>query len=195
MNPYAIIGAIAMAIALAGGGYYQGWEMRGDHEAAIALKLERKVAADKLEAARVAAATLAAEVKRADELEAKLAIEKGTIHEVVVEVIKEVPKVTTVYVEVPGEKPKAIPPAVIVWGAVSLYNRALRPDLPASSSEFAHPPGATDLTRAPVDTPDILNVHAINAGKYAECRASLNKLIDFELGKAKPAPAQGMSGQ
>lgn len=176
MNPYAIIGAILMAIALAGGGYYEGWEKRGDHEAAIALKVER-----------AAAKLLAAEHERAEGLVAKLLVEKGTIHEVIVEVIKEVPKYTTVYVEVPGEKPKAIPPAVIVWGAVGLYNRALRPDLPASASEFANPAGATDLTRAPVDTPDILNVHTINAGKYAECRSQLNKLIDFELGRGKQA--------
>ena len=176
MNPYAIIGAILVAIALAGGGYYQGWEKRGDHEAAIALKAER-----------AAAVKLAAEVKRADDLAGKLAVEKGTIHEVIVEVVKEIPKVTTVYVEVPGEIAKPIPPAVITFGAVRLFDRALRPDLPASAREFAYPAGATDATRSPADTPDVLNVHTVNAGRYAECRAQLNKLIDFELGRAGPA--------
>lgn len=179
MNPYAILGALLLAIASAWGGYSQGWDKRGDHEATIAL-----------EVAREAAVKLAAETKRADGLAGQLAVEKGTIHEVIVEVVKEVPKFTKIYVEVPGETPKAIPPAVVVWGAVGLYNRALRPDLPSSAGEFAYPPGATDLTRAPVDTPDILNVHAVNAGKYAECRAQLNKLIDFELGRDPPAPAQ-----
>lgn len=178
LNPYAIIGAILMAIALAGGGYYQGWERRGDHEAAIALKAER-----------AAAVKLADEVKRADELEAKLAVEKGTIHEVIVEVVKEIPKFTTLYIEKAGDEPHPIPRSVITFGAVRLFDRALRPDLPASASEFAYPPGATDVTRSTADTPDILNVHTVNAGKYAECRASLNKLIDFELGRGKP-PAQ-----
>lgn len=176
MNPYAIIGALLLAISLAGGGYYQGWERRGDHEAAIALRVER-----------AAAKKLADETARADGLAAQLSVEKGIIHERIVEVIKEVPKFTTIYVESPGETPKAIPSAVIVWGAVRLYNNALRPELRPGASELAYPAGATEITRAPVDTPDILNVHVENAGKYAECRAQLNKLIDFEKGRAVPA--------
>ncbi len=175
MNPWTIIGGLVAAIALAGGGYYEGWSKRGDHEAAVALVAER-----------AAAVVLAAETKRAEGLAGQLAVEKGTIHERIVEVVKEIPKFTTVYVEVPGEPAKPIPPAVIVWGAVGLYDRALRPDLPAGASEFAHPAGATDVTRSPADTADILAVHTVNAGRYAECRAQLNKLIDFELGK----PAQ-----
>lgn len=171
MNPYTIIGALVAAIALAGGGYYEGWSHRGDHEAAIALKVER-----------AAAVVLAAETKRADGLAGQLAVEKGIIHEVIVEVVKEIPKFTTVYVEAPGEPAKPIPAAVFVWGAVGLYNRALRPDLPPGAGEFAYPAGATDITRAKIDIPDVLSVHTINAGKYAECRAQLNKLIDFELG-------------
>lgn len=177
MNPFAII---VIAIALAAGGFYEGWDMRGDHEAAIALKA--KADADKL---------IAAEKLRGDGLANDLEIEKRNIKTVTIETIKEVPKVTTVYVEVPGEAAKPIPPAVVVWGAVRLYNHALRPDLPDAASQFAYPAGATDLTRSPVDTPDILTVHVENAGKYAECRAQLNKLIDFELGRNKPpAPAQ-----
>lgn len=172
-NPYAIIGAILMAIALAWGGYEAGWEKRGDHEAAIAL--EAKKAADKL---------LAKEKLRGDGLVGELAKEKRNIKIVTIDVIREIPKVTTVYVEVPGETPKAIPPAVITWGAVGLYNRALRPDLPDTASEFSYPPGATSITRAQVDTPDILAVHSENAGKWAECRADLNKLIDWHAGRA-----------
>lgn len=178
MNPWAILGGLLLVIAAAGGGYYEGWEKRGDHEATVALKVER-----------AAAAALAKETARADGLAGQLAVEQGIIHERIVEVVKEIPKVTTVYVEVPGETPKAIPPAVIVWGAVRLYNSALRPDLRAGAIELAHPAGATDLTRAPVDTPDILSVHAENAGKYAECRAQLNKLIDFEIGRQAPPSA------
>ncbi len=176
LNPYAIIGALLLVIAAAWGGYETGWEKRGDHEATIALKA--KVEADKL---------LAAEKLRGDNLAIKLGEEERNIKTVTIEVIKEIPKVTTVYVEVPGETPKAIPPAVIVWGAVSMYNRALRPDLPDTASQFAVPPGATYLTRAPVDTPEILAVHADNAGKWASCRAQLNKLIDWHEGKKAPA--------
>ena len=181
MNPWGILGAVLLAIGLAGGGYYEGWSQRGDHEAALQLVAER-----------AAAKRLAAETARADGLAAQLVVEQGTIHERIVEVIKEVPKVTTVYVEKSGEEAKTIPPAVIVWGAVRLFNSALRPDLPDSAIEFAYPTGATDITRAPVDTPDILSVHIENAGKYAACRAQLNKLIDFELGRgsAPPKPVQ-----
>lgn len=172
MNPYAIIGALALALGLAGGGYYQGWEKRGDHEAAITLKA--KLATDKL---------LAAEAARADRLAGELAAEQRNIKTVTIEVVKEIPTVTTVYIEKAGDAPIPIPRSVITFGAVRLYNRALRPDLPAGAGEFAYPPGATDLARARVDTPDILAVHALNAGKYADCRSQLNKLIDFELGK------------
>lgn len=176
MNPYAIIGAIILAIAAAAGGYSQGWEKRGDHESAIALKVKEK--ADKL---------LAAEKLRGDGLAVKLETAKREVRTVTVEVIKEIPKFTTIYVEVPGEAAKPIPPAVWTWGAVSMFNRALRPDLPAAASEFARPPGATDITRSPVDTPDVLAIHAENGAKYAECRAQLNALIDWHEGRTAPA--------
>lgn len=172
MNPYSILAGLIVSIGLAVGGYAAGWSQRGDHEAANALK--EKIAAD---------AELKKERERGDALAVDLEAEKRNIKTVTVEVIKEIPKVTTVYVEVPGETPKIIPPSVITFGAVRLYNHALRPDLPESASEFAYPPGATDITRAKVDTPDILAVHAINASKYAECRVQLNKLIDWHEGK------------
>lgn len=175
MNPYAIIGALVLAISLAGGGYYQGWERRGDREAAIQLEKERQAARD-----------LDNERKRGDVLAGELELAKREVRTVAVEVVKEIPKVTTVYIEVPGEAAKPIPPAVITFGAVRLYNRALRPDLPGTAGEFAYPSGATDATRAPVDTPDILAVHAENGAKYAECRAQLNALIDWHQGR-KPA--------
>lgn len=179
MNPYSIIAALVASIALAAGGYYAGWQQRGDHEAAITLTA--KLAHDKL---------LSDERKRADVLATELELEKQNIKTVTIEVIKEIPKYTNVYIErgqnVTIEPPKPIPPAIVTFGTVRLFNRSLRPDLPASASEFAYPAGVTDITRADIDTKDILAVHAVNAGKYAECRSQLNKLIDFELGK----PAQ-----
>jgi len=178
MNPWSILAGVLIVIAAAGGGYYEGWSHRGDREAAVQLDLlkQKNVA---IEVERV----------RADGLAAELEVSRREVRTVTVEVIKTIPSVTTVYVEKPGETPQAIPAAVVVWGAVRLYNRALRPDLPAGAGEFAYPPGATELTRAKIDTPDILAVHAENAGKYAECRAQLNKLIDFELGRQAPAAA------
>lgn len=176
MNPYAIIAALVTSIALAAGGYYAGWEQRGDHEAAITLK-----------AKMVADANLKKAQDRADVLATDLETEKRNIKTVTVEVIKEIPKYTNVYIErgqdVTIEPPKPIPAAIYTFGTVRLYNRVLRPDLPESASEFAYPAGGTDITRAEVDTKDILAVHAENAGKWAECRSQLNKLIDFELGR------------
>lgn len=172
LNPWAIVAALVLAISLAGGGYYQGWEMRGDHEAAAAFLLKQQTDV-----------ALEVERSRADGLAAELAAEVRNIKTVTIEVIKEIPKISTVYIEAANETPKPIPDAVIVWGAVRLYNRALRPDLPAGSSEFAYPAGTTDITRAKIGIPDILGVHVENAGRYAECRAQLNKLIDFEIGR------------
>lgn len=165
------------AILLFGGGGSTGWKLRGDHEAA--LQLEAKKDWDK---------KLAEEKARGDDLAVKLEAEKNNIKTITIESIREIPKVTTIYVEKPGEAAKTIPPAVIVWGAVRLFNRTLRPDLPITASELAYPAGTTDITRATVDFPDVLNVHTENAGKYAECRAQLNKLIDWEVGQ-KPSVA------
>lgn len=178
MNPYIIIAILVAFIGTGAGSFSFGWSTRGDHDDAIMLDVKK--ANDKL---------LADERERADKLATDLEAEKRNIKTVEVEVIREIPKVTTVYVEKPNEAPRPIPAAIVVWGAVRLFNSALRPDLPEGSSEFAYPPGATDITRAPIDIPDILGVHAINASKYAECRAQLNKLIDFEIGKgALPPP-------
>lgn len=173
INPYIIIAILVALLGTGAGGYGFGWKSRGDHDDAIALKVKK--AAD---------AELDKERERADALAGDLEQEKSNIKTVTVEVVKEIPKVTTVYVEKPNEAPRPIPAAVVVWGAVRLFNTALRPDLPETAVELAYPPGATDITRSPVDVPDILSVHAVNASKYAECRAQLNKLIDFELGKA-----------
>lgn len=154
--------------------YYLGWHARGSREAAKLLEAERQ-----------AAAMLEEERKRGDELARQLEEEKQNIKTVTVEVIKEVPKVTKVYVEKPGDAEKPIPPAVITWGAIGVYDRALRPDLPATSRIFTRPSGGSDLARSPADVSDILEVHTINAAQYAECRAQLNALIDWHEGRKK----------
>lgn len=180
MNPYAIIGALLLSIGLAGGGYYAGWDQRGDHEAAIALKVKDK-ADIALKAAR----------ERADGLAGELADEVRNIKTVTVEVIKEVPKVTTVYVEVPGEIPKIIPPAVYTYGFVRVWNDALYAgSLRPGAGQPADNAAGADTVRAAIDSPDILSNAAENFSKYAECRAQLKKLILFEKGRAVPASAQ-----
>jgi len=175
--PWLILAGVLLVAALTGGAYYAGWDMRGDREAAKQLKAQQELQAE-----------IDAQRERSNKLAAELELEKRNIKTVTVEVIKEVPKVTKVYVEKPGEPPKAIPPAVYTNGFVRLWNRALRPDLPASAGESAGAPGGADLAQAPIDSPDILNNHAGNAEQYAECRAQLNALIsDWESrsGKAK----------
>lgn len=170
--PWLILAGVLLVAALTGGAYYQGWSMRGDREAAKQLEAERKMQAE-----------INRQRERGDKLAVDLELEKQNIKTVTVEIIKEVPKVTTVYVEKPGEAPKAIPPAVYTWGFVGMYDRALRPDLPGTAGQFARPPGGSDLARAPVDSPLILQTHTVNAAQYAECRAQLNKLIDYELAR------------
>lgn len=179
LNPWALLGALLLAIALAGGGYYEGWEKRGDHEAALALKA--KEAADKaLEQERV----------RGDQLATDLEHEKQNIKTVTVEVVKEIPKVTTVYVEAPGEAPKPIPPGIYTNGFVRLWNSALFPTggVRSAAGESLDLSGGADTVRAKIDSPDILANAGDNFGKYAECRTQLRKLIDFE--KGRPPPAQ-----
>jgi hypothetical protein len=168
MLPWMILGGLLLLASLVGGAFYKGWEMRGDRDAALQAKAEKEWQS-KVDAER----------ERGEKLAAALEVEKQNIKTVTVEVVKEIPKYTKVYVERPGDAPKPIPPAVINWGAVGLYDRALRPDLPSTAGEFARPAGATDLTRSPADVADVLGADAENAGRYAECRAQLNALIDW----------------
>lgn len=171
-NYWTILGAIAIAISLLAGSYYQGWRARGDREAAKQLQAQLKAAAE-----------LEKERARGDRLAYDLELEKQNIKTVTVEVIKEVPKVTKVYVEAESDEHKPIPPAVITWGAVRLFDRALQASDFASSSLNADASSGSDLARSPADIADILEVHSINAWQYAECRAQLNALIDWHHGK------------
>lgn len=175
--PWLILAGVLLVAALVGGAFYKGWDMRGDREAAKQLEAKKKLQ-DEIDRQRA----------RSEQLASDLEDEKRNIKTVTVEVIKEVPKVTTVYVEKPGEAPKPIPDAVYTWGFVGLYDRALRPDLPATAGEFAHSSSGSSIARAPVGSADILGNHVVNASQYAECRAQLNALIDdweSRIGKAK----------
>lgn len=177
MNPYSIIAALVASIALSVGSYYAGWQQRGDHEAAITLKA--KIAAD---------ANLAAERKRGDGLATELEKERLNIKTVTIEIIKEVPKVTTVYKERENAPTIQIPEHIYTVGFVRLWNESYIPDLRKTPSKFADQTGrADDLIRAKVVADDILQNHIENAGKWAKCRADLNKLIDWHEGKP---PAQ-----
>lgn len=195
MNPYAIIGALLLAIGLAGGGYYEGWSQRGDHETAVAAKAKEKADAEKLAAVEKAAKAREDELKaamskaederkRGDLLAMDLEESKRRVRTVTVEVIKEVPTVTTVYKEAPDAPAKAIPDAIFTVGFVRLYDRALAGELlPEATSKLADEAGGADLLRSGLTQAQLLNNHADNAGKAAECRKQLNKLIDWHEGK------------
>lgn len=162
----AIIALVLLALSAWGG-----WSLRGDHEDARRLR-ELKAAQVKLDEARALGDKLTLDLEQA----------KREIRTVTVEVVREVPKVTTVYVERPGDAPAPIPPAVITWGFVSLWDRALRPDLSDATGGTPSAAGRAEIARAPVDAPDLLANHAINAAGYAECRRQLNALIDWHEG-------------
>lgn len=78
---------------------------------------------------------------------------------------------------------------------VRLYNDALRPGggasapsgEPADSSQGA---AATGAGAAPASEWDVAWVHAENAARWAECRAQLNALIDFEVGDREAVVTQ-----
>lgn len=182
MLPWAILAAVVMVLSLMAGSFYQGWSMRGDREAASQLKAERAWSKK-----------LADEKDRGDGLAKELDLEKQNIKTVTVEVIKEVPKVTTVYVEREGDAPKPIPSGVYTYGFVRLWDNALASYLPYASWQSAGAAGKPDTLRAPIDSPDILNNAVVNFGKYAACRAQLNALIDWHEGKR--ANSHGMSVQ
>lgn len=172
--PWLILGVVALMAALAGGGFYEGWTMRGDREAANELKIQQAMQQE-----------IDAQRARGDRLAAALEKEKQNIKTVTVEVVKEVPKVVTKYVEKKGEAPKAIPAAIYTNGFVGLWNDSLAARMPVAAGGAHGPAAGSDLVRARIDSADILTNHAVNAGQYAECRAQLNKLIDFEQARTK----------
>lgn len=168
MTIRAIIALVLLALSA-----WSGWALRGDHEDAQRLR-ELQAAQVRLDEARALGDKLTIDLEQA----------KREIRTVTVEVVREIPKVTTVYVERPGDAPAPIPPAVLTWGFVGLWDNALRTDLPDAASEPAGAASGARIARAPVDTPDLLANHAVNAAGYAECRRQLNALIDWHEGQA-----------
>lgn len=171
INPYVIISALCILIATGAGGFGFGWAVRGDHDDAIALKV-KKEHDEKVEAER----------KRGDGLAVELDEEKRNIKTVTVEVVKEIPKVTTVYKESPNAPIQPIPDPVYTYGFVRLWDSALSTGVLATTGDAADQARGADIVRAPFKQADILENHAVNASKYAECRAQLNKLIDWHEG-------------
>lgn len=174
--PYGLLAALIAAIGLAGGGYYEGWSLRGDRDSAQYLLAQKK--ADDAWQGKVDAANA-----RGDKLAADLETEKGNIKTVTVTQIQRVPVVTKSYAEKFGETLKAIPAAVYTVGFVGVYNDALDPSvehaLPIPAGVAPGSAGDPNTARASIDTPDVLNNVVVNGGKYADCRAQLNKLIDW----------------
>jgi hypothetical protein len=177
MNPTNELCALLLAVALATGGFYEGWSMRGDHEAAVQLRA-KKLADKALDKERV----------RGDDLAIQLEVARREVKTVTVEVVKEIPKVTTVYKESPNAPLQPIPDPVYTVGFVRLWNDAYASSgVRSGAGKPAGAAGEADLVRAPVSSADLLANHAENAGKHADCYAQLNKLIDFEEGRERKA--------
>lgn len=69
---------------------------------------------------------------------------------------------------------------------VRIYNDALRPagdspETPGESASATEGAGASGSGATGADQWEVLWVHAENASRWAECRAQLNALIDYEL--------------
>lgn len=181
MNPWLLFGGLLTAIVMAGGGYYTGWEQRGEHEIAV-----QAAAKDKIVAEWVAKVKEQKEI--GDGLLVKLEDERRNIKTVTVEIIKEIPKYTTVYKESPDAPLQTIPVNIYTRGFVRMWDRALTTELSSTSiasSELADKAGDADLVRAKIATGDILSNHVENAAKYADCRAQLNRIIDWHEQIAK----------
>lgn len=173
---------ILAIVAAFGGGNWLGWELRGDHEKAIQSDEKDKIVAEWQ-------AKVAKEKKVGDDTLVALEAERRNIKTVTVEVIKQIPKVTTNYVEVQGEPLKIIPPAIFTNGFVRLWNNALfAGQLSYSLSELTDEARGTDQVRAKIDSPDILANATENFAKYADCRAQLNKLIDWHTAMNAKTP-------
>jgi hypothetical protein len=173
--PYGLLAALIAAIGLAGGGYYEGWSLRGDRDSAQYLLAQKK--ADDAWQGKVDAANA-----RGDKLASALEGEKANVKTVTLTVVKEIPKVTTVYKERPDGP--SIPLAnVFTWGFVRLWDDASDPtvkhDVSAAAGVPASAAAEADLVRSSVSTADVLGNHAENAGQYADCRNQLNALIDW----------------
>jgi hypothetical protein len=158
--------------------YHDGSVTRGKSDAATYAAAQKK--ADdawqaKLNAAQGKGAQLAAE----------LAKEQANVKTVTVTLVKEIPKVTTIYKEKPGAPTQALPSAIYTWGFVRVWDDASDPTVKHDVSKSAGvAPGAAaeaDLVRSSVDTAGVLANHIGNAGQYADCRSQLNALIDWHV--------------
>ena len=183
--PWALL-AVALAIGAAGAfGYYKGDSTRGKLDAATYATAQKN--ADDAWQAKLDAAT-----DVGNKLSATLATQKQQIQTVTVTQIQRVPVVTKSYAEQFGETLKAIPPAVYTAGFVGVWNNALDPSvehaLPVPAGVAAGSAGDPNVARASIDTPDVLANEVVNGGKYADCRASLNKLIDWHEQNPTEAP-------
>ncbi len=103
--------------------------------------------------------------------------------------IKEVPRVTTVYRPAPGAAEQPLPRCVFTAGFVRVWNSALDPGLPgvadgAGQAPAAPDPAADELDSG-VDQAAILGNHDANAQQCGAIADQLNAVLDFEEAKQK----------
>lgn len=180
--PWVIL-AVVLAIGGAGAfGYYKGDSTRGKLDAAQYAAAQKK--ADDAWKAKIDAAN-----KVGDKLAEDLEAEKANVKTVTLTVVKEIPKVTTVYKETANAPSIAVPHGIYTWGFVRLLDDALDPtvkhDVSAAAGVPAGSAAEADLVRASIDTPDVLSNAVENAGQYADCRNQLNALIDWHANAGK----------
>jgi hypothetical protein len=176
--PWALLGVV-LAIGAAGAfGYYEGDSTRGARDAATYAAAQKK--ADDAWQGKIDVAN-----SRGNKLAADLELEKANVKTVTVTVVKEIPKVTTVYKETAGAPSIAIPDAIYTWGFVRLWDDALDPTVKHDVSGAAGVPAGSaaeaDLVRSTVSTQDVLGNSVQNSGQYADCRNQLNALIDWHV--------------
>lgn len=175
---FRVIGIVALVASLLGAG--AGWEVRGwkaDSEiATIKDDYQERIDAQRAAKDEALGKLDLADRKAASELEAhKQAIATNSF------------KIKS---EVLNEKANALkssaPICAISPEWVRIYNEALRPagdspEAPGESVATTEGAGASGSGATGADQWEVLWVHAENASRWAECRAQLNALIDYEL--------------
>lgn len=175
---FRVIGIVALVASLLGAG--AGWEVRG-WKADSDIATIKNDYQERIDAQRVAKD----EALNKLELVSRKAASELEAHKQAIAT-----KSFKIKSEVLNEKANALkssaPVCAISPEWVRIYNEALRPagDTPEGSGESAtatEGAGASGSGSAGTDQWEVLWVHAENASRWAECRAQLNALIDYEL--------------
>ena len=166
-----LLGGAAIVLVLCGGSAWVGYSYRADADQAAQEKAEL-----------VHAQQLAALQAKGEALQSKFDSARAQTVVEYRDVIKEVPRVTTVYRSAPGAAAQPLPACVFTRGFVSVWNRALDPGVPAAAAGAAAPAAdtnAADDLDSGATRGDVLRNHVDNAASCTAVRQQLNALIDW----------------